>query len=158
GRNRDLPLSERRFLEKGLEHSIQLLTYDDLAELSKQRALIVTKSVLVPLLPTVAPETTVTTLPARKDEIHTADEVVRALQRLSAAELLKLQNYAHWRIRGLGQYGRGKDEEDLLQEAILATVEGRRVWNKNVEFTTHLAGSMRSISSNWRLAEREDTL
>lgn len=70
---------------------------------------------------------------------------------LTAAALLRLRNYARWRVRGLGRKAAGRTETELLADAMNATLEGKRRWNKDkVDFVGHLVGAMRSISSHWR--------
>ncbi len=82
-------------------------------------------------------------------------EVDRAIEALTPPELLQLQRFAAFRVRGLGRAARGRNEEDLLGEALLRTligaesIEGRH-WNRNVDFVQHLTGAMRSISSSWK--------
>jgi hypothetical protein len=63
--------------------------------------------------------------------------------------LLKLGSIANALAKGKGFDNSG---EDLLQEAISATLEGRRRWNKaaHPKFFNHLWWAMRSIVSNWR--------
>ncbi|RME53451.1 MAG: hypothetical protein D6795_05360 [Deltaproteobacteria bacterium] len=80
-----------------------------------------------------------------------SDEEIRAaIERLTQGELLRLEKYARWRIRGLGRKAGGRTYEDLLAEAITATLSGDRRWNKDaVDFFGHLKGAMRSISDNW---------
>ena len=96
----------------------------------------------------------------------TGDEVKRAIEALTPAQLLRLKHFAVWRLYGLGRAGWGRTWEDLLSEAMLSTLEGAadngsgRRWNKNVDFVTHLVGAMRSISSHWKrdFDEREAAL
>jgi len=86
----------------------------------------------------------------------TGDEVNRAIEALTCAELLRLKHYAAWRLGGLGRAGRGNTWEDLLSEAKLSILEGAanngsgRRWNQNVDLVTCLVGAMRSISSHWK--------
>jgi RNA polymerase sigma-70 factor (ECF subfamily) len=90
--------------------------------------------------------------PRRVSEERAAppDEVRVALDALSDADLVRLEKYARYRIRGLGRKARGRDHEDLLGEAVQDTLEpGKRKWNKRVSFARHLIGAMRSISSHW---------
>jgi DNA-directed RNA polymerase specialized sigma24 family protein len=88
-------------------------------------------------------------------EPATVAEIEAALRDLSSADLLRLGKYARWRMAGLGRQWRGTDHEDLMAEAMTATLSGRRKWNKQIDFLQHLAGVMRSISSHW--AEKEKT-
>jgi hypothetical protein len=50
GREKDLPVRERRLLERELPHQLRLMTYDELCSLAKQRALIVTNTILLPYI------------------------------------------------------------------------------------------------------------
>jgi CheY-like chemotaxis protein len=95
-------------------------------------------------------------------------EVDRAIEALTLSELQRLQQFADFRVRGLGRAARGRTGEDLLGEALLRTLIGAeatrkgRHWNKNVDFVWHLAAAMRSISSSWRrqfeaAAQRKET-
>jgi hypothetical protein len=87
-------------------------------------------------------------VPAEK--AATPAEVEEAIDSLTEADLLRLEGYAIWRIRGMGRKALGRNHEDLLSEAIHATLEGRRSWNKNnVDFMRYLLGAMQSISDNW---------
>jgi CheY-like chemotaxis protein len=88
-------------------------------------------------------------------------EVDRAIEALTSSELLRLQRFADFRVRGLGRAARGRTGEDLLGEAQLrtligaeATREGRH-WNKNVDFVQHLKRAMESISSCWKRQFKE---
>jgi hypothetical protein len=86
-----------------------------------------------------------------EESAATKEEIVAAYEALTRSELLRLERYAKWRIRGLGRRSLGRDWEDLLGEAISATYEDVRRWNKeSVDFPRHLIGAMRSISSRWR--------
>lgn len=81
----------------------------------------------------------------------TQEEIATAIEGLTDGELLRLEKYARYRIRGLGRKAGGRDHDDLLREAMTATLAGNRRWKKQtVDFFTHLAGVMRSLSSHWR--------
>ena len=88
-------------------------------------------------------------------------EVDRAIEALTSSEVLRLQQSADFRVRGLGRAARGRTWEDLLQQAVLRTLIGAedtrqgRHWNKDVDFVMHLTGAMRSISSNWKRQFKE---
>lgn len=85
------------------------------------------------------------------DKAASRDEIVAALAALTRSEHLRLERYARWRVRGLWRAAQGRDWEDLLREAVAATYEGTRRWNKeSVDFTRYLIGVMWSISSRWR--------
>lgn len=84
------------------------------------------------------------------EKIASLDEVKSAIETLSKEDCLRLRRYAWWRIRGLGYRAEGTGD-DLLQEALRATLEGDRRWKiETVNFMAHLVETMRSISSNWR--------
>ena len=79
------------------------------------------------------------------------EEIVAAYEALTRLELLRLELFAKWRVRGLGRFALGRGWDDLLGQAVADTYEGRRRWDKDaVDFTGHLVGAMRSISSHWR--------
>ena len=88
-------------------------------------------------------------------------DVDRAIEALTSSELLRLQQFAAFRVRGLGRAARGRTGEDLLAEALLGTLIGTEVtgkgrhWNKDVDFVRHLTGAMRSISSCWKRQFKE---
>src|SRR2546422_2382742 len=88
-------------------------------------------------------------------------EVDRAIEALTSSELLRLQQFAAFRVQGLGRATRGRTGEDLLAEALLGTLIGAEVtgkgrhWNKDVDFVRHLTGAMRSISSCWKRQFKE---
>lgn len=86
-------------------------------------------------------------VPADKAASH--EEIVAAIQSLTEAELLRLEKFVRFRIRGLGPASAGRDWRDLLGEALAATLDQRR-WNKSVTFVQHLLGAIRSISSSWK--------
>lgn len=89
--------------------------------------------------------------------VASEEEVIAALDALTDGQLKALKQYARWRIRGLGRRSLGRNFEDLLQEAVTATLAGDRHWNKaSCDFFGHLVWAMRSISSNWRRKFDED--
>jgi hypothetical protein len=91
--------------------------------------------------------------PSRKIPEETAAtpvEINQAIDTLRPAELLRLRKCAQFRIKGLGRASQGRNAEDLLYEALNATLRGNRQWNTSVSFPVHLLGAMRSISSHWK--------
>jgi CheY-like chemotaxis protein len=75
----------------------------------------------------------------------TREEVDRAIAALTDAESSRLKKFAEWRAL----LSRGTDQrtgQELLQEALRQTLEGKRRWNKRVTFATYLVGAIRSIS------------
>ena len=83
-------------------------------------------------------------------------EVDRAIEALTSSDLVRLQRFADFRVRGLGRAARGRTGEDLLQQALLRTLIGAeatpkgRHWNKDVDFVQHLKRAIESISSCWK--------
>src|SRR5438876_7863425 len=51
-------------------------------------------------------------------------DVDRAIEALTPSELLRLQQFAAFRVQGLGRATRGRTGEDLLAEALLGTLIG----------------------------------
>ena len=90
-------------------------------------------------------------------------EVDRAIKGLTSSELLQLQLFAKFRIRGLGRAARGRDWEDLLEEALCRTLIGAkdnqngRHWNRRVSFVQHLKGAILSIASLWKRQFKEES-
>lgn len=85
-----------------------------------------------------------------QDENATPEEIAGAIESLTAVELVKMERFARYRIRGLGRKAQGRDHEDLIKEALTATLAGTRRWKKEkVSFMAHLVGVMRSLSSHW---------
>lgn len=79
----------------------------------------------------------------------THEEIEAAIQALTQPQLLRLQSFAWFSHRALGSRGVGRNEGDLLSDAIIATLEGRRKWIKdNCDFPTFLKGVMRSMTSH----------
>ena len=74
-------------------------------------------------------------------------EVEVALCGFTDADLRKLERIARFRTIGLTEF----DWLDLLQEAIVRLLEGKRQWPKDVGFVVFLRETMRSIASDhWR--------
>ncbi len=88
-------------------------------------------------------------------------EIDRAIKALTSSELLRLQRFAKFRVRGLGRAASGRDWEDLLGEALYRTLMGAedtqngRHWNRKVTFVQHLAGAMQSIANVWKRQFKE---
>ena len=88
-------------------------------------------------------------------------EIDRAINALTSSDLLRLQRFAKFRVRGLGRAASGRDWEDLLAEALHRTLMGTkdkesgRHWNRSVTFVQHLAGAMSSIASLWKRQFKE---
>jgi hypothetical protein len=88
----------------------------------------------------------------RPEEKSLADyaEILAAVNSLTEEELFKLRRFAQWRILGMGNLAGGREYTDLLHQAIVNTLDMRRIWvPAEVTFFNHLLGAMRSIASAW---------
>lgn len=84
-----------------------------------------------------------------RDDDHATDaEIEAAVAGLSPEELARLERSADFRARALRALGLGWNGDDLLQEAMLRTFDGRRKWKKSIRFMQHLKETMRSIASH----------
>jgi hypothetical protein len=86
------------------------------------------------------------------------ERVWEGIQALTVEDLIRLKRFVGWRIRWVGRKALGRDERDLLSEAVIATATGKRVWAEDVSLLTHLLGAVRSISSSWRAKRGEEYL
>ncbi len=90
------------------------------------------------------------------DAADSAAAVARALEALSAEQLVQLQALARLRARGLPS---GILWSDLLHEALARALDGSRQWPTGVPLLAFLAGVMRSICDEiWRRRRREAEL
>ncbi len=90
------------------------------------------------------------------DAADSAAAVARALEALSAEQLVQLQALARLRARGLPS---GILWSDLLHEALARAMDGSRQWPPGVPLLVFLAGVMRSICDEiWRRRRREAEL
>ena len=81
----------------------------------------------------------------------TQEEIEEAIWALTPAQLGQLKKSSRSRHRSLGPRGAGRNEDDLLCDAITAVLEGRRKWvKKNCNFVALLQGVMRSLASHIR--------
>jgi DNA-directed RNA polymerase specialized sigma24 family protein len=58
----------------------------------------------------------------------TIEEITTAINSLTKGELIRLRKFAYRRYWTLGRRGAGLSPEDLLQNALVAVLEGRRKW------------------------------
>ena len=88
----------------------------------------------------------------------TQEEIEEAIQALTQTQLIHLENISWFRHGTLGSRGAGRNESDILSDAIIAVLEGRRKWIKdNCDFMIFLKGVMRSITSHIRSGKAVDT-
>jgi DNA-directed RNA polymerase specialized sigma24 family protein len=79
----------------------------------------------------------------------TKEEVEQALAALTDGQLVRLSRSSAFRHGTLGRRGAGCHEGDLLSDAIVLMLEGRRKWIKaNVELVPFILGVMRSLASH----------
>ena len=79
----------------------------------------------------------------------TIDEIAAAIQALTTGELVRIRKFAYRRYWTLGRRGAGLSPEDLIQDAMMAILDGRRKWPKNrVDFVKLLIGVIQSLSSH----------
>ena len=96
--------------------------------------------------------------PPAEPTLATQEEIEEAIQALTQTQLIHLENISWFRHRTLGLRRAGRNEGDILSDAIIAVLEGRRKWIKdNCDFMTFLKGVMRSITSHIRAGKMVDT-
>ena len=83
-------------------------------------------------------------------ETATREECAAALHELSEADLRRLDELARLRAAGLASV----DGRDLLHEAIVRMLDGKRRWPQDVPLLVFLRETMRSIANDhWRRQE-----
>ncbi len=79
----------------------------------------------------------------------TTDEIAAAIQSLKPGELVRIRKFAYRRYWTLGRRGAGLSPEDLIQDAMMAILDGRRKWQKSrVDFVKLLIGVIHSLSNH----------
>jgi DNA-directed RNA polymerase specialized sigma24 family protein len=79
----------------------------------------------------------------------TTDEIAAAIQALKPGELVRIRKFAYRRYWTLGRRGAGLSPEDLIQDAMMAILDGRRKWRRSrVDFVMLLIGVIKSLSSH----------
>ena len=84
---------------------------------------------------------------------HTAAEIVEAVKSLSTQHKTALMKLA--RVYALKT---NVGQEDLLQEAWLRVLDGRREWPRSVGVIPFLAGVMRSIAWDWQVERHNESV
>jgi hypothetical protein len=91
------------------------------------------------------------------EKAATPTEIATAIEAFTAADFVRLQQYACQRIRRLGPKADRKSGDDLLQTALTDLLEDTRRWDRTkVGFMGFLFGAMKSISSNWAKSYRPE--
>lgn len=79
----------------------------------------------------------------------TTDEIASAIEALTPGELIRIRKFAYRRYWTLGRRGAGLSPEDLIQDSMMAILDGRRKWRKSrVDFVKLLTGVVKSLSSH----------
>lgn len=87
----------------------------------------------------------------------TEAEVRAAVEGLFGADLVRLREEARWRARAVPTSQlKGRDWNDLLGDAITATLNRERLWRKEIPLVQHLRAVVRSMASHWKEAARPD--
>ncbi|TXH42854.1 MAG: hypothetical protein E6Q92_05725, partial [Burkholderiaceae bacterium] len=89
------------------------------------------------------------TVPEAAPGFVSAEEVAAVMEGLSTDDSVRLAQLA--RLRCLGALG--LEWQDLLHEAFIRVLDGRRRWPRDVPFVAFMAQSMRSIASETRQAD-----
>jgi DNA-directed RNA polymerase specialized sigma24 family protein len=79
-------------------------------------------------------------------EFASPEEVARALESLSKADLIRIGQIARMRVAGLTTM----DWEDLVNESVSRALGGARKWPRNVPFLAFFIQTMRSIANEER--------
>lgn len=95
--------------------------------------------------------------PGSTAEYYDVDDVEKAIQALSKAEHVRLRHISLNRAQVLDSYP-DQIAPELLAEAVLRTLDGRRRWRKGVDFLYHLDQAMRSIANSWCKSHTETSL
>jgi len=82
------------------------------------------------------------------------DEVRRALDRLSRADIVRLSLLARNWLRGLPR----RSPDDLVNEAIERILSSRRPWPCDLDRVAFINGVMRSIADQWRKENHREPL
>ncbi len=89
--------------------------------------------------------------PRTESRPATQEKIEEAIRTLTPAQLVRLEKLAWFRHGTLGRRGAGRSEGDLLSDAIIAALDGRRKWVKeNCSFMKFLDSTMRSLASHIR--------
>jgi CheY-like chemotaxis protein len=83
--------------------------------------------------------------------VATQEEIVRKIQTLPFSQWQDLKKFADRRARGFpANLGKSKTGEDLFQEALVQTFDGRKKWNVTaVDIFGHLLFAMKNIAHGW---------
>lgn len=86
----------------------------------------------------------------RKPEPATPGEIRQAIEALTREDTERIEQSALNRINRIWQAANGRSHDDLIQEALVRILDGKRHWYKgNTSFTQCLIGAIWSIASEW---------
>lgn len=89
------------------------------------------------------------------DDAAGTAQIEAAIEALRAEDHLRLDRAGQGLSQRSGRAAFGWGAEDLYQEAVMRTYDGRRRWCPGrVDFVRHLTETMRSIASEWRAQGR----
>ena len=82
--------------------------------------------------------------------LHSTEKVHEAVTGLSRRQLNRLKAAGYQYVRQYGLDPVVRTPGDLVNEAMIRTLDGRRGWRQDVELMAHLIMVMSSIASSWR--------
>jgi RNA polymerase sigma factor (sigma-70 family) len=86
----------------------------------------------------------------RKPEPATPDEIREAINALTHEDTERIEQSAFNRIDRIRRAANGRSHDDLIEEAFIRILDGKRHWYKdNTSFTQWLIGVIWSIASEW---------
>src|SRR5882762_115745 len=86
----------------------------------------------------------------RKPESATPGEIREAIEALAREDTERIGQSALNRINRIWRAANGRSHDDLIQEALIRILDGKRHWYKNnTSFTQCLIGVIWSIASEW---------
>ena len=93
---------------------------------------------------------TKTPLAPPKSEPAAPADIEQALKALGLEDSERIRQFAINRICRIWHAANGRSHDDLMQEALIRLLDGRRHWDKaNISFTQCFIGVIRSIASEW---------
>lgn len=81
-----------------------------------------------------------------KKKLAKREDIERAIEELSDVQLARLERYARYQVYRYPSL----DPKELLSEAVVRVLSGKRAWPLDVSFQTFLCNVMRSVASDFR--------
>jgi hypothetical protein len=86
-----------------------------------------------------------------------AEQIRQAFEALSVVELVKVRDSARYRFQALGVRRQGREPDELVTDALVALLDGRRAWKPTrCSFFVCLIGVIRSQAFHLRKAPPQD--